>query len=203
MEQDDKNVRIQHRTFDFAPDNIRTVDEERRIVELSFSSETPVERWGCYEILSHSDGAVMLERLNTSGCLLFNHDRNKVIGKILKAEIKDKRGIARVQFDDDEQSLIYYNKVKNGTLRNTSVGYHMHEVRREATGKGNDLKVTETATLWEPLEVSIVSVPADYSVGVGRDMPLHCDDGVRKANVINRPVLNERQLKYNQNLTKK
>ena len=203
MEQDKNNAQIQHRTFDFAPDNIRTIDEEQRIVELSFSSETPVERWGRYEILSHSDGAVMLERLNTSGCLLFNHDRNKVIGKILKAEVRDKRGIARVQFDDDEQSLIYYNKVKNSTLRNTSVGYHIHEVRREASGKGNDLKVTETVTLWEPLEVSIVSVPADYSVGVGRDMPLRCDDGVRKANVINRPVLNERQLKYNQNLMRK
>jgi HK97 family phage prohead protease len=161
---------MQCREIDIDASGLRVLDEDKRIVELSFSSEMPVERWGAYEVLSHKKDAVMLERLNTTGCLLYNHDRDKVVGKILKAEIKNKRGIARVQFDDDAESLIYYDKVKSGTLRSTSVGYVVHSQTRTATGKGETLQVTYTATKWEPLEISIVSVPADITVGVGRSM---------------------------------
>lgn len=200
MQEHERFKGIQHRAFDPEADGIRVIDEDQRIVELSFSSETPVKRWGYFEILSHKSGAVMLDRLNTAGCLLFNHDRDKVLGKIIKAEIKNKRGIARVQFDDDEKSMIYYNKVKSGTLRNTSVGYKIHESKREVVGKNSELKINEIATRWEPLEISIVSVPADYSVGVGREA-----EGVETAhtdtiNKISRRALNERQLKYNYNL---
>lgn len=161
---------IQHRAFETEADGIRVIDEEKRIVELSFSSETPVKRWGVYEILSHKAGAVKLDRINASGCLLFNHNRDVVIGKIIKAEVKERRGIARVQFDDDDTSMMYYGKVKSGTLRNTSVGYNVYEARRETIGKNEDLKINEVATLWEPLEISLVSIPADYTVGVGRDI---------------------------------
>ena len=200
MQEHERFKGIQHRAFDSDVDGIRVIDEEQRIVDLSFSSEVPVKRWGCYEILSHKSGAVMLDRLNASGCLLFNHDRNVVLGKVLKAEVKGKRGIARVQFDDDEKSMLYYNKVKSGTLRNTSVGYNVHEARREVVGKGDRLKVNEIATRWEPLEISIVSVPADYSVGVGREAEETetTDAGIK--NEISRRALNERQLKYNYNL---
>ena len=46
---------------------------------LSFSSEEPYSRWFGLEILSHSDGAMDLTRLNSIGVVLFNHDRDKVI----------------------------------------------------------------------------------------------------------------------------
>ena len=103
---------VQRRAVDVAEYDMRVVDEENRIVELSFSSETPILRWGDYEVLSHKKDAVMLERINTTGCLLYNHNRDRVIGKIVEAKIKNKRGIATVQFDDDEESTIIYNKVK-------------------------------------------------------------------------------------------
>lgn len=161
---------IMQRQMDAESGEVRTLDDSTRTVELSFSSETPVERWGASEILSHKSGAVMLERLNKTGCLLYNHNRDKVIGKVIKASVKNRRGIATVQFDDDDESLIYYNKVKNGTLRNVSVGYIVHEQQRTATGKDETMHVTYTATKWEPIEISIVSVPADISVGVGRSV---------------------------------
>lgn len=192
--KDNKYKGIMHRAFDFEADGIRVVDEEKRIVDLSFSSETPVKRWGVYEVLSHKSDAVLLDRLNKSGCLLFNHDRNIVLGKILKAKVEGKRGVARVQFDDDEQSLFYWNKVQSGTLRNTSVGYATHEVKREITGKDANVKVTETLTKWEPLEISLVTIPADYSVGVGRELtdePRYISGGTAE--------LNARQLQLNQN----
>ncbi len=145
-------------------------DEEGRTLELSFSSETPVLRYGVYEVLTHKKNAVMLERLNNGGCLLFNHHRDKILGRIVKAQIKDKRGIAVVEFDDDEESKYYLAKVKSGSLRNVSVGYIVHDYERSVKGKGETAEITYTATKWEPLEISLVSVPADSTVGVGREM---------------------------------
>ncbi|HIU56201.1 MAG TPA: HK97 family phage prohead protease [Candidatus Ornithomonoglobus merdipullorum] len=188
----EQRFEIMQRQMDAESGEVRTLDDSTRTVELSFSSETPVERWGVSEILSHKSGAVMLERLNKTGCLLYNHNRDKVIGKVIKASVKNRRGIATVQFDDDDESLIYYNKVKNGTLRNVSVGYIVHEQQRTATGKGETMHVTYTATKWEPIEISIVSVPADISVGVGRSVT---ENGQIKNYV-------DYRMKINQNLIK-
>ena len=55
-------------------------DGNERKFTLSFSSEEPYERWFGPEILDHSPGAVDLQRINEIGCLLFNHNRDAVIG---------------------------------------------------------------------------------------------------------------------------
>lgn len=65
-------------------------DGNERTFELSFSSEEPYTRWFGQEILDHSAGCVDLTRLNEIGCVLFNHDRDEVIGKITKAWIDKK-----------------------------------------------------------------------------------------------------------------
>lgn len=170
MENNKRFEGVQHREIDLNISEVRVLDEEQRIVELSFSSETPVLRYGFYEVLSHKGGAVDLNRINTTGCLLFNHNRDRVLGKIIKASVKGRRGIAKVQFDDDNETMVIYNKVISGTLRGVSCGYVIHDYKREVEGKGETAKVTYTATKWEPIEISIVSVPADISVGVGRSM---------------------------------
>ena len=168
MSENRKNDFLGFQTREMPLGEMRVIDDEQRTVELSFSSETPVRRWYGEEILSHKAGAVVFDRLKSGGCLLFNHNRDKVIGRIIEAKVKNKRGIATVQFDDDEESLLYFRKVQSGTLKNTSVGYIIHEAERNAVGKGEDIKVTYTATRWEPYEISIVTIPADISVGVGR-----------------------------------
>ena len=105
--------------------SIRAIGGEgnERTFELSFSSEEPYTRWFGPEILDHAEGCVDLERLNSIGCLLFNHNRDKVVGKIQKAWIEDNRGKAEVVFDNDEASDVIYQKVKSGTLKGVSVGY--------------------------------------------------------------------------------
>lgn len=163
-----KNDETLTRSFMFETEGIRILDEETRTVELSFSSETPVARWGAEEVLSHKSGAVSLERLNTGGCLLFNHDRDRIIGKVISAKVKNRRGVATVQFDTDEDSETMFQKVKSGSLRNTSVGYRVLETRTDEKVKDGVKKVTYTATKWEPLEISLTPVPADITVGVGR-----------------------------------
>ena len=53
------------------------VDEESRTIELSFSSDTPVERVFGNEVLEHNEDSVDLERLNNSAPLLLEHDRSQ------------------------------------------------------------------------------------------------------------------------------
>lgn len=149
--------------------------EEERSVELSFSSEEPYERFFGPEILDHADGACDLTRLEEIGTMLFNHDPGRPIGGILKVWVgEDHRGHALVKFDTDEESEKIYQKVLSGSLKGVSVGYRIHEWEEleedEISKDGRFAGPALIATKWEPLEISIVSVPADASVGVGRSI---------------------------------
>ncbi len=183
---------------------------ERKFV-LSFSSEEPYDRWFGTEILSHSEGAVDLERLNTIGCVLYNHNRDKVIGKIVRAWVEDNRGSAEIEFDDDAESEVIFQKVKGGTLKGVSVGY-LVEVWEEvaANKKSSDGRFTgpcSIATKWTPHEISIVSIPADPTVGVGRSTEGDAfrDEGQEppQGNVgVGSFYFYEKQLQINNNLLK-
>lgn len=145
-------------------------EENSRSFRISFSSETPVKRYGAYEVLRHEEDSVDFTRLNTIGTLLFNHNPDKPIGKVEWAGLEDHRGIAEITFDSDTESETIYQKVKNGSLRGISIGYKVEkndwEIER---GKKGELD-TYIAKRWTPLEISIVSVPADPTVGVNRSL---------------------------------
>lgn len=185
--------------------SIRAVEgegNERKFI-LSFSSEEPYERWWGVEILSHAEGAIDLTRLNTIGCLLFNHDRDKVIGKVLRAWIENDRGYAEVEFDEDAESEVIYQKVKSGTLKGVSVGYRVTNWEEVAANKmSSDGKFTgpcEIAIRWEPFEISIVSVPADPTVGVGRSHE-EPEVALPETKGVSSFYYYEKQLQINQNL---
>lgn len=151
------------------------VDTDSRTVELSFSSETPYGRWFGDEILCHDEECINLERFNNGlGTVLFNHDRDAVVGHVEKVWLEDNRGKALVRFDTDEQSETIFQKVQSGTLQGVSVGYSIkrYEVLddKDSVSSNGRFKGPDTyvVTDWEPLEISIVSVPADATVGVGR-----------------------------------
>ncbi len=188
-------------TRELTVNSIRAMEgegNERKFI-LSFSSEEPYERWWGTEILDHSDGAVDLTRLNEIGVLLFNHDRNRVIGKVNRAWIEDLRGMAEVEFDSDEDADLIYQKVKSGTLKTTSVGYQIdswEEVMPNKTSTdGRFMGPCSIAKKWAPYEISIVSVPADPTVGVGREMEEKSEPGTQDI-----PLdIYERQLQINKN----
>ena len=169
---------------------------ERKFI-LSFSSEEPYERWWGTEILEHKDNSIDLTRLNTIGCLLFNHNRDKVIGKIKRAWIENERGQAEVEFDTDAESEVIFQKVKSGTLKGVSVGYQVdvwEDVSANNTSTdGRFVGPVSIATRWTPFEISIVSIPADPTVGVGRSKELP-EKGVSSF------YYNEKQLQINKNL---
>ena len=163
--------------------------EDSRIVDLSLSSEEPYARWFGTEILSHDEEAIDLTRLQELGVMLYNHDRDAVIGKILSVELDqaERKLRASVQFDEDEESEKIYQKVKNGTLKGVSVGYMVNvweDVAEGATSTdGRFTGPCSVATRWTPYELSIVSIPADITVGVGRSLENHdLENGDAKMN---------------------
>lgn len=148
--------------------------ENERRFELSFSSELAYDRWYGPEILDHSGDALELDRLRDVGCVLFNHNRDKVVGKIINAWVGgDARGYATIELDSDEESERVYQKIKGGSLKGVSVGYGVSVWEEVAANKkstcGRFTGPCYIARRWEPYEISIVSIPADPSVGVGRD----------------------------------
>ena len=151
------------------------VNEEQRTVTLSFASEAPVSRWYGNEILQIDESSVDMQRVdNGLCCLLFNHNSNKVIGKVLRTWIEDSKAKAEVKFDKDAESDAIFNKVKNGTLRGVSVGYvvnNWEEVQANSVStNGKFAGPAYVAVRWSVYEISIVSVPADGEVGVGRSL---------------------------------
>lgn len=157
---------------------IRAVEGSEKQFELSFSSELPYPRWFGNEVLCHDTGAVDLARLNAIGVVLFNHGRDVLggipVGKVIRAWLDEatKRCKAIVEFDSDEQSDLIRQKVESGTLKGVSVGYKVDCWETIAAGKtssnGRFQGPAEVATKWFAYEISIVSVPADETVGVGR-----------------------------------
>ena len=150
-------------TFDRA-----AVDDEARTVELAFSSEQPYERWWGVEILDHSPQSIRLGRLSSGGPLLMDHDARDHVGVIESVRIDaDRVGRAVVRFGRSQRAEEIFNDVKDGIRRNVSVGYMIHKATLVETREDQEIyRVTD----WEPHEVSLVSVPADASVGVGRAM---------------------------------
>jgi HK97 family phage major capsid protein/HK97 family phage prohead protease len=139
----------------------RAVDNERTFT-FPFSSEFPVQRAFGSEVLSHDRGAADLSRMNDGAPLLFNHDPGKVIGVVERSWIdeKAKRGYATVRFSRSAFAQEIMADVKDGVLRNVSFGYAINNMEE----RGGDY----VATAWAPYEVSVVSIPADPTVGVGR-----------------------------------
>lgn len=167
-------------SFRTIPMQVREVSAEERTVELSFSSEKPVERFFGMEILCHDEGCVDLTRLQNVGSVLFHHGRDPVYGSLPIARIvslsidkETKRGKAVVSFDTDEKSDLIYLKVKSGSLKGISVGYIVNAYEEVRAGKtssnGRFTGPCYVATKWEPMEISFEPVPADDDVGAGRN----------------------------------
>ena len=144
----------------------QAVNVEARTVILSFASEAPYERWWGIEILDCTAPAVRQGRLHSGANLLCDHDSRDVVGVIESVEIGADRVLrAVVRFGKSARAEEVFQDVVDGIRRNVSVGYIIHEAQLVEMKNDTD---TFRVTDWEPYEVSLVSVPADASVGVGR-----------------------------------
>lgn len=152
------------RSFQIA--GARNIDEEARTVEVAFSSEFPGERFWGVEILDHSPGSMRTERLLAGGAVLVDHDSRDHVGVVVSAKTDaDRVGRATLRFGRSARASEIFQDVIDGIRPNVSVRYQIHEAVLEKVDGGKEIyRITD----WEPLEISIVSVPFDPTVGVGR-----------------------------------
>ena len=162
MEQRDLNREPLRRVASF---DASAIGEESRSLEFSFSSEAPVARWFGDEVLSHDSQSVDLTRLNDGAPLLWNHNPDQVLGVVERGWIdgEKKRGMVAVRFSRSAFAEEKLADIRDGILRNVSVGYSINDADQTRDG-------SIVATSWQPHEVSVVSVPADASVGIGRQL---------------------------------
>ena len=145
--------------------DIRGADTKKRTVDIAVSSELAVERSFGKEILVHEEGAIDMAFLASGRApLLLDHDMERQIGVIESVELSPDRKLrAKVRFGRSALAEEVYQDVVDGIRANVSVGYRVNKMERSGTNKDEYL-----VRSWSPLEVSVVALPADPSVGVGR-----------------------------------
>lgn len=153
-----------------------TVDAEKRTADLTWSTGSQVRRTDWWtddtwiEELSLDQAHVRLERLNNGAPLLADHDAytiRDVIGVVERAWIVNGEGRATVRFSDKPAADEIFSEVKSGILRNISIGYRVYKLE-EQKDKVDNLRVLR-AIDWEPMEISLVTIPADASAQIRSD----------------------------------
>ena len=137
---------------------------DERTMQFPFSSEYPVARYYGNEVLSHEPGHCDMTRMSGGAPLLYNHDPDRVIGVVERGYISEdeKRGYAKVRFSMNEKAQEILADIRDGILRGISFGYSIEKMEEREDGF--------VATNWRPYEVSVVSIPADPTVGIGRSL---------------------------------
>lgn len=163
-----RNIPMQTRLASFEP---AKVDPEARTAEIVWTTGAAVQRGGWFtdpymEELSVDPKAIRMGRLNGGAPFLNSHDSmslDSVIGVVERAWVQDGEGRAVVRFSDRADVQPIFNDVKNGIIRNISVGYRVHKME-DVTDKGAKMR-TFRAVDWEPYELSAVAIPADAGAG--------------------------------------
>lgn len=160
-----KTLSIPQNLFRSATFERESINETERTVEMTVSSEEPYERYWGVEVLDHKTKSLRMDRFKKAAPLLFNHDRNLHLGRIVSSKVADGKLIVTAKFSNSQFAKEKWEDVKDGILRETSIGYSIYAMRLESEKDGVD---TYRVTDWEPYESSLVTVPADCTVGVGR-----------------------------------
>lgn len=153
---------------------------------LSISSNTPYKRhdWyndeDYYEVLKHEPDAMDLSRLNNGAALLYNHDRDIQLGTITAPEFRDGKCYVKARLSKAEDVKSYITRIEENILKDTSVGYRITD-EGVCTGAKDGCPVYEFR--WAPHEASMVTIPADITVGVGRSREEEAKSEMREVSV--------------------
>lgn len=142
----------------------KIVDEEKRTVKIAVSSEEPVERSFGMEILDHDERSIDLSFARSGSMpLLLDHDPRQQIGVVedVRLDGSARRLRATVRFGRNGLAKEVFDDVVDGIRSNISVGYQVNDMVKDGADRYR-------VNSWLPMEVSVVSIPADRTVGVGR-----------------------------------
>ena len=145
-------------------------DEADNTIEVVWTTGASVRRYdwrgGEYydEVLVVSPDAVRLDRLNVGAPLLDTHssyELSDIKGSVVPgtARIEGGKGYARCALSRAEDDASVVSKIRDGIIRNISVGYMIHRVEKTAGSEGE--VGTWRVVDWEPHELSLVPIPAD------------------------------------------
>jgi HK97 family phage major capsid protein len=142
-----------------------------KLYRVSASSEYEVERgfmgFRWREKLDHSPSAVQLGRFASGRApVLVDHETGDQVGVIQSAELKARRVVTEVRFGRSQRAQEIQQDVDDEIRGPSSIGYLPKRARLvEEDEENGDLWLI---TLWEPVELSLVPVPADPTVGANR-----------------------------------
>lgn len=155
-------------------------DDSLLRLRLSVSSESPYLRSSWFdepwiEVLGHENGEIDLTRLNDGAPCLANHDRYTAIGNtplagigvIEKAWLEGAKMLCDITISRREALEDLRQDITDNLVRNVSIGYLINErvlIKANGEGQPDEYRVTS----WTPYEVSLVDIPADATVGLGR-----------------------------------
>lgn len=137
--------------------------------EIVFTSGAQVRRYDWardrmyMEELVVEPGAIRLERLQRGAPLLnthSNYDLSQVLGVVENPIIANGLGTCTATFSRREDVAGYVQDVADKIIRNVSVGYARHRMEMVPPALDGGPWVYRV-TDWEPMEVSLVPIPAD------------------------------------------
>lgn len=144
-------------------------------IEVIWSTGAQVRRydfWEGEEFYESLDLAgADLTRLNAGAPVLnshASHDLTNVIGVVERAWVDGNEGRAEIRLSPRPEVAGIRADIAAGILRNVSIGYAIHEIERTAATRQGDPDQVRV-TRFEPLEISLVPVPADAGAQVRRD----------------------------------
>lgn len=157
-----------------------TYDKKARTVDAVLSLGSPVKRFYGTEVLRIDQEAIDLSRLQQGGIpVLDSHNQQGIgsaLGRVKQAWISRGALMGKLSFHQTPEGRKAEGMVARGEITGISAGYRVEDW--EITdGQGRlldpeldrirwDDDLTYTATRWELLEASLVTVPADASASI-------------------------------------
>lgn len=164
-----------------------TLNKDARTVEVTFATDQPVLTVGrvndwnpFYEVLSFEAGHIRTDRIMSGAApVLDNHDKyakvtsGAVLGVVENARFDSagKKGTATLRFSKRASLDEVFQDIEDKILQNVSVGYRVHKYRAESAGDGVAYP-TYVAIDWEPTEISMATMPADFNARTRTDEPV-------------------------------
>ncbi len=145
---------------------------ETKAFAMSISSDTPYKRYDWYndeeyyEVLDHGPGGMDDTRLKAGLPILFNHGRDEHLARAV-SHINDghKCTVSGLIWSVSDFAQTKKRDTESGALPDTSVGYQITD-EGECIGAKDGLPIYKFK--WAPYEASLVTIPADITVGAGR-----------------------------------
>ncbi len=150
------------------------MDNAERTFNVVFTTGATVRRYDFMndeaydEELVADPSTVRMGRLNGGAPVLDTHEQmslDNVIGVVVPGSARMEKGLGRaaIKLDAGDENSGIIRKIKDGIIRNVSVGYRVH---RFEVIRGDDTVPLYRAVDWEPYEVSLVPIGADAGAGV-------------------------------------